>query len=71
MSEISDTSALTLKVLDLALNYNVRGVDPELLGKAVTRLEKLFVSGTDLTVEQKMALREAQAKSSCSVTVFI
>ena len=62
LSEISDTSALTLKVLDLAWNYNVRGVDPELFGKAVTRLEELFVSDTDLTVEQKVALREAQAE---------
>ena len=57
-SDICDRSSLTLKVLDLSLNYNVGGMEPGLMARAVTRLETVNLWQTDLTVEQKSAIKK-------------
>ena len=68
-SDICDRSSLTLKVLDLSGNYYVGGVEPGLMARAVTRLETVNVRHTDLTVEQKSAIKKAASRSSCRVIV--
>ena len=67
MTHICDSSTLTLKVLGLWYIPNVRRVKPELLAKAVTRLETLYIHLANLTEEQVTAIREAAARSSCRV----
>ena len=51
-SEICDRDTLTLKVLDISYNTNVSKVEPGLLVRAVTRLEEVNVTGTQVTIEQ-------------------
>ena len=53
---MSYRDTLTLKVLHILPNSNVRRVEPGLLAKAVTRLEGVNVSDTDLTVKQVTAI---------------
>ena len=67
MTHICDSSTLTLKVLGLWFIPNVRRVKPELLAKAVTRLETLYIRLSILTEEQVTAIRKAAARSSCRV----
>ena len=65
LKAVCEESEMKLKVLELPSNDSVRWVKPELLGRAVTRLEELNIINTDLTEEQISVLQEA--RSSCRV----
>ena len=57
-----------LKHLDVSINVMSR-VDPDLVARAVTKMDTLKVINTDLREEQIAAIQGAAARSCCKITL--
>lgn len=65
---ICDSTSMTLKWLDISNNNRcMKRVDPRLLVKVINKIEKINLGNTEMTKEQKDAIRETIGKSSCRV----
>jgi len=58
LGAVCDEPVMKLKILDISNNNSVRRVEPTLLARAVTRLEEMRARFTQLTEEQKFAIKE-------------